>query len=467
MSTAAKAPHWTGLSPIERRAAGSLALVSSLRMLGLFMILPVFSLYATDLAGVTPLLIGLAIGIYGLTQGLLQIPMGMLSDRVGRKPVIVAGLAVFAAGSAVAALSDSIHGVILGRALQGAGAISAAVMALAADLTRDEVRLRVMAVIGMSIGLSFALAMVGGPLVGAWVGLSGIFWLIAALALLGMATVAFVTPRPATRRFHRDTGARPAMLGSVLRRGELLRLDLGIFVLHLVLAASFVVVPLALRDAAGLPAERHWMLYLPVFLLSIAAVLPLLIRAERRRDIRRSFLAAIAALAAAELLLALEHDSLPVLFLLLALFFTAVNLLEAALPSLVAKTAPLDLKGTAMGVYSSSQFLGAFVGGLAGGALYGAFGYGGVFLGCAAALLVWLGLAAGMQDPDYVSTHLVHLGPVDAGQARVLAGRLAAVPGVSEALVSAEEGVAYLKIDRRRVDYAALDAFSVSDARTA
>jgi MFS family permease len=452
------------LTATERRAAGSLGLIASLRMLGLFMILPVFSLYAGELSGVTPLLIGMAIGAYGLTQGLLQIPLGTLSDRIGRKPVIIAGLLIFALGSMVAASSESIHGVILGRILQGGGAISAALLALAADLTRDEVRLRVMALYGISIGASFALAMVLGPVLNGVIGVQGIFWLTAVLALGGIVVVAWVTPTPGRLRFHQDSEAVLSMLPTVLRNRELRRLDAGIFVLHLVLAATFVVVPLTLRDQAGIAAEWHWAIYLPVFLLSVALMVPFLILAERQRRLKQVFLAGIGVLAVSEFVLAIAYEHTATEIFALVLYFASVNLLEASLPSLVAKTAPLDLKGTAMGVYSSSQFFGAFLGGVLGGYLYGAHGYAGVFTVCGIFALAWLAYAAGMRDPDYLSTHLLHLGAVRPDEAGSLAGRLTAVPGVSEALISVEEGVAYLKIDRRRVDFRALDEFSVGGA---
>jgi MFS family permease len=452
------------LTATERRAAGSLGLIASLRMLGLFMILPVFSLYAGELSGVTPLLIGMAIGAYGLTQGLLQIPLGTLSDRIGRKPVIIAGLLIFALGSMIAASSESIYGVILGRIVQGGGAISAAVLALAADLTRDEVRLRVMALYGISIGASFALAMVLGPVLNGVIGVQGIFWLTAVLALGGIAVVAWITPAPERLRFHRDSEAVLPMLPTVLRNRELRRLDLGIFALHLVLAATFVVVPLTLRDQAGIAAEWHWAIYLPVFLLSVALMVPFLVLAERQRRLKQVFLGAIGILAVSEFVLAVAYRHSATEIFALVLYFASVNLLEASLPSLVAKTAPLDLKGTAMGVYSSSQFFGAFLGGVLGGYLYGAHGFAGVFAGCGIVALAWLAYAARMRDPDYLSTHLLHLGPVNPDQATSLAGRLTALPGVSEALISVEEGVAYLKIDRRRVDYRALDEFSVGGA---
>ena len=259
-----------GMTRTEARSAASMAGIYALRMLGLFMILPVFALYADELEGATPALAGLAIGIYGMTQALLQIPYGLLSDRIGRKPVIIFGLLVFALGSAIAASADNIHLVIFGRALQGAGAIAAAVMALTADLIREEHRVKAMAIIGMSIGASFALAMVLGPVLNTWIGVPGIFWLTAVLALGGIAVVVLVVPNPVVTRVRRDAEAVPAQFASVLRDAQLFRLDIGIFALHLILTASFVVLPLALRDIAGLPANRHWEVYLPVLLLSLS-----------------------------------------------------------------------------------------------------------------------------------------------------------------------------------------------------
>ena len=269
-----------GMTADERRAAFWLAGVFSLRMLGLFMILPVFALYAERLRGNTPALAGLAIGIYGFSQALFQIPFGFLSDRYGRKRMIYLGLSIFAAGSVVAALADSIWGVILGRALQGGGAVSAAVMALAADLTREEHRIKVMAAIGITIGLSFAVSMIVGPVLNGWVGVPGIFWLTGLFALLGVAVVRFLVPDPLASRVHRDAEPVASQFGRVLFDGQLLRLNFGIFTLHLLLTATFVAVPLALRDA-GLPSDQHWEVYLPALVLSMAVMVPFVILAEK------------------------------------------------------------------------------------------------------------------------------------------------------------------------------------------
>ncbi|MDD3517173.1 MAG: MFS transporter [Chromatiales bacterium] len=451
------------MTPHEQRVALSLAGVYSVRMLGLFMILPVFSLYAGALSHVTPFLMGMAIGIYGLTQATFQIPLGMLSDRIGRKPVIIGGLLVFALGSVVAAEAGSIWGVIGGRALQGAGAVSAVAMALAADLTREEHRTKVMAVIGFSIGLSFSAALVLGPVLDRMVGVPGIFWFTALLGLIAIAVVLWAVPTPQRTRVHRDTGVVPGLFGGILRDAQLLRLDLGIFVLHMVLTANFVVLPLILRDVLDMESALHWRVYLPVVLLAFVAVVPLIIVAERFRRLKQVFIGAVAVLAGTEFAWIFTHDSVAGMAVTLFVFFAAFNLLEATLPSLMAKLAPPDRKGTAMGVYATTQFLGIFTGGALGGWLYGVFGVEGVFFASALALLVWLSAAATMHSPRYLSSYLLHVGPMDADAARDLVARLTAVRGVAEAWVG-EDGVAYLKVDRHALDEARLREFSAPAA---
>ncbi len=385
--------------PRERRAAISLGLIFGLRLIGLFMILPVFSLYAHRLTGYTPTLMGLAIGAYGLTQAAFQIPFGLLSDRIGRKKVIIAGLLIFALGSVIAALSDSIYGVIAGRALQGTGAIAAAIMALLADLTRHTVRTRAMAILGGSVGISFTLALVLGPVVNGWIGVPGIFWMTGVLALLGILVTRFIVPDPTESHFHSDTEPVPAQFRRVLADPQLLRLDFGIFTLHLLITANFVALPLLLRDTLQLPSPHHWWLYLPVLLLSVVTMLPIIFLAERRSLVKAVFLGAIGLMGAAELGLTLISREMLQVTILLYLFFVGFNLMEATLPSLVSRMAPPHSKGTAMGLYSSSQFLGAFVGGAAGGWLLGHFGVGGVFAGCVAMTLLWLVIASGMASP--------------------------------------------------------------------
>lgn len=436
----------------ELRASLSLAGIYMFRMLGLFMILPVFSVYARDLPDATPLAIGLAISIYGLTQAVLQIPFGLWSDRYGRKPLIAVGLVLFAAGSAIAAISHSIYGILAGRALQGAGAVAGVVMALAADLTREEHRTKAMALIGVSIGLSFAVSMVAGPLLAGWVGVPGLFWIIAGLAVSSLLLLYLVVPNPVITRFHRDAEAQPSQFRTVLANPELLRLDLGIFALHLILTATFLALPLILKDRIGLDSAAHWRLYLPVFVFSLAAMIPFVILAEKRRRMKPVFLGFIGLVAVADTGLFLFGDTLLDVGVLLWLFFTAFNLLEATLPSMISKAAPADLKGTAMGVYSTAQFLGAFAGGIGGGAVYGRFGPEYVFIFCALVAGFWLVLAFSMKPPRYLSSVLVNVGALPGSEATSLTRHLLCIPGVAEAVVLEDDGVAYLKVEKEALD---------------
>jgi len=448
------------LTPLELRSATGLAMIFSMRMLGLFMILPVFALYAHDLAGSTPMLVGLAIGAYGLTQALLQIPFGLLSDRIGRKPVIFAGLIIFAIGSAVAASADSIHAVIAGRALQGSGAIAAAITALAADLTRESVRTRSMAAIGISVALSFAAALVLGPVLGELIGVNGIFWLTAGFALVGMLVLATIVPTPDHSTIHRDTETVLGQLSSVLVNTTLLRLDVGIFLLHLTMVSLFVVLPLSLQ-AAGLPVAAHWKIYLPVVLLAIVLMVPFIIAAERAGQVRPVLIGAAVALSAAMFGFAALDHSVWITLLLLTVMFTVFNLLEAVLPSLVSKAAAAGDKGTAMGVFSSSQFIGAFLGGLLGGLAHEQFGPQAVYLLAGCSGLVWLGVVSTLRPPDNLSSHVLPLGVLLAEQAPALRAQLLAIPGVEEAVIVIDEGVAYLKVDNGTLDWARLESISV------
>ena len=380
----------------ELRAAASLAAVFSVRMLGLFMVYPVFAAFARHLAGATPYKIGIALGIYGLSQGVLQMPFGALSDRIGRKTMIVIGLAVFGLGSAVAARAHTIDGMIIGRVLQGAGAIGSVVLALVADLTAEKNRTKAMALVGMTIGFSFLVAIVTGPAVAGWVGVAGIFWLMAALALAGIAITLLVVPRPP--RVPAGGGAQPlaALIGASLRNPELLRLDFGIFALHAMLTASFLVVPALLRGTLAVSSREQWQVYLPVLLVSVAVMVPAIIVAERHRRMKSLLVGAVAALAASQLMLAAGGSNPYVLLAGLVVFFSGFNVMEASLPSLVTKAAPAGSTGTATGIYSSSQFLGIFAGGAIGGWVHQAAGTAAVFFFAGAVAVIWLLVAATM-----------------------------------------------------------------------
>lgn len=451
------------MSPIEKRVAMSLSAIFASRMLGLFMVLPVFIIYAEDLDGFSPTLAGLAIGIYGLTQAIFQIPMGMLSDRIGRKPVIIGGLIIFAIGSVVAAMSDSITGVIIGRALQGSGAIASAIMALAADLTREEHRIKVMASIGMSIGLSFALALVLGPMVHGWFGVGGIFWITAVLALGGILVAKFAVPTPVLSRFHRDAEVEISWFKQALSDLELLRLDTGIFILHFILVSMFVVMPVILRDQFNFSLEEHWQLYLPILFFAVLTMVPFIIIAEKKRKIKQVLIGAIFVLIISQLGLSFFSDSLVGFVIMLWLFFSAFNLLEASMPSLVAKMAPAAHKGTAMGAYSTSQFLGVFLGGLTGGTLSEFYGLGGVAIFNVSLLIVWAGLAITMKKPLFHTSYLLNVGEVTEQEAEGFITSLSQVTGVMDVTVIAEDGVAYLKIDKQKVNMDELHKFAVAE----
>ena len=388
-------PTADAMTPAERRTGSVLAAIFGLRMLGLFLVLPVFSVLAAQLpGGDDAMLVGLALGAYGLTQACFQIPFGLASDRWGRKPVIVAGLLLFAAGSLIAAAAPDIHVMIVGRVLQGAGAISAAVSALAADLTREQHRTKVMAMIGASIGLVFAASLVVAPPLAAAVGLSGLFVLTGLLALGAIVLLfAAVPPAPTFAKLERPP------FSVVLSDAKLARMNFGVFALHLMQTALWVVVPPALV-AAGLPGAEHWKIYLPAVLLSFAVMVPAIIAAERKGRMRPIYTGAVVLLILVQAGLALFGGGVWLTGLWLLLFFVAFNILEALQPSLISRLAPPAAKGAALGIYNTTQSLGLFLGGLLGGVLVKYYGTAAVHLVCAAIGIIWRMLASRVQAPQ-------------------------------------------------------------------
>lgn len=447
------------MNSLETRTAFSLSAVFAVRMLGLFMILPILPLFAKELTHATPFLIGLTIGIYGLTQALLQIPLGLLSDHIGRKPVIIGGLLIFALGSIIAALSNDIYIIILGRAIQGSGAIAATTMALAADLTREDHRAKVMAFIGMSIGIAFSVAMVVGPLISQWGGLSSVFWTTALLAIIGILLVTFAVPTPKLTKTHRDAGIIRDYIKPVLKQGTLLRMNASVFLLHLLMTANFSVLPLIFRDHLNLESAQHWKIYLPVLLISFMFSLPLIIIAEKYRKIKIVFVIAVALLLISQGLLGISQFSFYPLMFAFFLFFVGFNFLEAVQPSLVAKYSDVNTKGTAMGVYSTSQFFGIFVGGVLGGLVLQQWGITGVFIFGVITSIVLLLVAINLPKPDYYKNQLIKLKDEYVSKADETTQLLLAIEGVKQVAVSVEEGVAYLKIDKLVVNDASFDEF--------
>ena len=377
------------MSAAELKAALSLASVFFLRMLPLFMILPVLSLSENTYMYATPQLLGLALGIYGLTQASLQIPFGMLSDRWGRKPIIVLGLIIFGIGSLIAATADSVHGLLIGRALQGAGAVAAALMALAADLTRKECRTKAMACIGISIGAAFSIAFILGPILYAYIGIKGLFYLSACLSILAIITLLTIVPNP-TKKVQNVNPPNLRDIKSVLVNTSLVKLDISIFSSHLILMANFVAIPITLRDSMQLPTISHWQVYLTAIFASLFIMVPFIMFGERLKKENLFLILSILLIMLSQIGLALFGLSLNFIIIFLVLFFGAFNYLEALLPSKVSKTTQKNTKGTALGVYSTSQFIGIFIGGLAGGFFYQQFGLISVHLFCLFITFLWL-----------------------------------------------------------------------------
>jgi len=444
-----------GLTKHEKKIAAILASIFSLRMLGLFMIMPVVAIYGQQLTGYSPIWVGIIIGAYGLTQAVLQVPMGLLSDKIGRRPVILIGLSLFAIGSVIAAVSDHVFWVAVGRFLQGTGAIASAVLALAADLTREDQRSKVMAIIGMCIGLSFAAAMVVGPLLANKIGLSGLFGFTAVLAVIGILVVLTLLPDSVTKTSNRDAIPVPGQLKKLIRHPQLRKLNLGVFFLHTQLTCLFVVVP-GLLVKAGFQSESHWMLYFPALMLSFIALVPMMMWSMKKNKEVGVFQISIWLMALAMLLIYSFGQNSLGLIIALVVFFAAFNYLEANLPSWVSRLAPAGQKGSAMGAFSSCQFAGAFSGGMLGGALLQQFGQLGVLLGAASLALPWWLLSRTLVLPQKTKPKVLTVLVNNHADAETMAQQLIEISGVEEAVVIVEEQLAYLKILPAQLDEKAL-----------
>lgn len=436
------------MNALERRSTFALSSIFALRMLGLFMIIPVFSVAGQSYQYATPTLIGLAVGVYGLTQAILQIPFSLIADRYSRKPLVVLGLLLFALGGAIAAMSETIYGVIIGRAIAGGGAVSAVVMALLADVTREEQRTKAMAMMGMSIGLSFVIAFSAGPWLTGLVGISGLFWVT---TIMGLAAIAMLLLVPKVTRHHRNfqQGYLP-QLKQVLKMGDLNRLHLSVFTLHLLLTAMFIYAPPQLIAYAGLPLSSHGWVYLPLLVLSLFFAFPSIILAEKYRKMRGIFLTAIGGIILGLIVMIFGFESKYILLIGLGLFFIAFNVMEALLPSWLSKAAPIQSKATAMGVNASSQFLGAFFGGMIGGQLLllnnTAMGWSIL----TAVAIIWLLMSFGLAQPRYLSSMVFRL--PEAKQTDEWTSQLLAIHGIEEVVVMSEQQVAYIKVDKQQID---------------
>ena len=444
--------------PHEWRASTTLSGVYALRMLGMFLVLPVLAMYAASLSGAedNKTLVGLAMGIYGLTQALLQLPLGIASDKFGRKKTIYAGLVVFAAGSFLAAAADTLPLLVAARAIQGAGAVSAAVTALLADLTRDGVRTRAMAMIGLSIGLTFSVSLVVAPMIADVVGVRGLFLLTGILTVASIGVVAFMTPDPEVSKLHEDTQAQPARIGEVLKNRQLLNLDFGIFALHAAQMALFTALPFAMTQL-GLEKIQHWKVYLPSTVAGLVVMVPLIIIGETRNRLKQVFILGIVCIAAAQIGLLSGMHSIWLITVYLIVYFIGFNVLEASLPSMVSKIAPSDLKGTAMGVYNTMQSVGLFVGGAAGGLLFQKYGFVGVFAFCSTLMLLWLVLAVLSPAPKPVKNLSYPVGGVWQGNQEGLYRALSELEGVEDISFSFDRQTVYIKVLQKGFDQAAAE----------
>ncbi len=436
------------MNSVEKRAIAGVGGIFALRMIGLFMIVPVFSVYGDNYTHATPFLIGLAVGIYGLGQAIFQIPMSLAADKFPRKPIIMLGLVLFALGGIIAANATDIYEVIIGRALAGSGAVSAVLMALLADVTREEMRTKAMATMGLTIATSIMLAFAFGPLLVGSLGISGLFWLTAGFAILAMVLLLIVPSPMRVLKHNLDNKSIGEQLATVLKIGDLNRLHFGIFALHLTMTAIFVILPHQLSEVMGLSVRQQGLVYLPLLFIGFAVAIPFIIVAEKRRKMRQVFLGAIALMTVALVVLALGSQVGVGIIVGLLLYFMGFNLLEATIPSWISKRAPVANKATAMGLNSSSQFFGAFVGGAMGGLLLNQSNW--LAWGILAAVMaVSLLLIMPIADPPYLSSTTVTI-PKNI-DIQDWSRQMLAVNGVDELVVMAKEQVAYLKLDKTKL----------------
>jgi MFS family permease len=440
------------MTAIEKQAVIGISLIMGLRMIGLFMVLPIFTLYARELDGATPTLIGLAMGIYGLSQALLQIPFGILSDHIGRKPIITIGLLFFISGSLIAALAHSIHLLIIGRALQGAGAVGGTLLALLADLTREEQRTKSMAIAGITIGLSFSMALILGPLLTTYFSVNHIFLLAVLFGSAAIFILYLAVPIPRVLRWQRDMEPELSSLITLLKSANLLKLNIGIFILHAVFTASFIIIPIQLTQQHHLSINQQWLVYLPALLIAFVISFTGMGIAERWQKIKVFFLASILLLFVSLLFLWNSPAHLIGLILDLGLFFTGFTLLEAFLPSLISRAAPAGRKGSALGIYSCAQFFGIFIGGILGGYLYGKFSFSGVYLCCLVFSLFWFIIALFMPSPKYILTQVWRIKNQPDNVPKIIE-KLRMIPGILEVTLIAEEGIVYLKMERAIIQH--------------
>ncbi|WP_367607983.1 MFS transporter [Legionella sp. W05-934-2] len=428
-----------------------IATIFASRMLGLFMLIPIFTLYANKLSGATPILVGIAFGAYGLSQGLLQIPFGLLSDKFGRKPLIAVGLVLFIIGSLIGACSDTIYSMILARLMQGMGAIGSVLIALTADLTKDNDRTKAMAVIGLTIGVSFSLAMVISPAISHAFGLAGIFYLTAIFGFIGLAILYLVIPTPVQQRFHLDSETNATLIAVVIKNRQLLALDFGIFFQHLILTATFFALPLILKNELAMSlADKSLYFYLPIMISAFVLMVPFIVLAEKYQRMPMVFIGAIVVIALSQLCLSFEYQNFHLLTACVLIYFVAFNVLEALLPSLISRKAPIHSKGTAMGVYSTSQFLGIFVGGALAGFLFRYFSFTGIYLVNTVLTIIWFLISTRIDLATNLTSVMISC-ELDVINDSIKA-KLQSFPGVQEMVFSKEEDAIYLKVNQNQFD---------------